>query len=188
LQTKGQEGLREPQERATLPVPTAAFSKPVAKPAGPETPVLVRRGAGEWALAPSDFPQLKLNRPRLWWPNGYGRPELYHLRVGFKTAAGESDERRLRFGVRELSYELTLLDGDGRLRRVEYDPAQAQGEHVVNVSHEGMVESAEGWVASFMRGEEDSPSVRGLADRRASPHLVVRVNGVRIACRGATGG
>src|SRR5215207_3480566 len=51
LQTKGQEGLREPPERATLPAPTSGFSKPSARPAGPEGPALARRGAGEWALA-----------------------------------------------------------------------------------------------------------------------------------------
>src|SRR5215203_5693095 len=51
LQTKGQEGLREPQERATLPAPAAAFSKPATRPAEPEGPALARRGAGEWALA-----------------------------------------------------------------------------------------------------------------------------------------
>ena len=145
-------------------------------------------GRTEVTLAPSDFPQLKLTRPRLWWPNGYGRPELYHLRVSFNTNAGASDERRLRFGVRELSYELTLSDGAGRLRRVEYDPAKTQGEHVVDVSHEGTIESAEGWVASFVGGKETSSSVRELADRRASPHLAVRVNGVRIACRGGNWG
>lgn len=148
----------------------------------------VAPGRTQVTLAPSDFPRLKLSRPRLWWPNGYGRPELYHLRVSFQTAAGESDEKRLRFGVRELSYELTLLDGAGRLRRVEYDPAKSPGEHVVNVSHEGMVESAEGWVASFIGGSEDAASIRALADRRASPHLVVRVNGVRISCRGGNWG
>jgi hypothetical protein len=148
----------------------------------------VAPGRAEVTLAPSDFPRLRLSHPRLWWPNGYGRPELYHLRVSFKTAGGESDERRLRFGVRELSYELTLMDGAGRLRRVEYDPAKAAGEHVVNVLHGGTVESAEGWVASFMKGGEASTSIRELADRRTSPHLVVRVNGVRIACRGGNWG
>ena len=148
----------------------------------------VAPGRAEVTLAPSDFPQLKLSNPRLWWPNGYGRPELYHLRVSFRTGAGESDSARLRFGVRELSYELTLLDGAGRLRRVEYDPAKSPGEHVVNVSHGGTFESPEGWVASFTPGGETSVSIRELADRRASPHLVVRVNGVRIACRGGNWG
>src|SRR5215207_8775270 len=51
LTANGQEGLREPQERAALPVPTSGFSKPVAKPAGVPGPSLARRGAGEWALA-----------------------------------------------------------------------------------------------------------------------------------------
>ncbi len=148
----------------------------------------VAPGRTEVTLAPSDFPQLKLTRPRLWWPNGYGRPELYHLRVSFRVGTSKSDEKHLRFGVRELSYELTLMDGAGRLRRVEYDPAKSLGEHVVNVSHEGMVESAEGWVASFVGGRENSSTIRALADRRASPHLVVRVNGVRIACRGGNWG
>jgi hypothetical protein len=148
----------------------------------------VAPGQTEVVLSPPDFPQLKLSRPRLWWPNGYGRPELYHLRVSFTDAVCESDSRALRFGVRELSYELTLLDTAGRLRRVEYTPASAAGEHVVNVSHEGIVESAEGWVASFMPGEESSAAVRALEDRRASPFLVVRVNGVRISCRGGNWG
>ena len=31
VQTKGQEGLSEPQERSTLPARTSEFSKPVAK-------------------------------------------------------------------------------------------------------------------------------------------------------------
>jgi hypothetical protein len=51
VQTKGQEGLRAPQERATLPVPTSGFAKPSAKLAGAPGPSLARRGAGEWALA-----------------------------------------------------------------------------------------------------------------------------------------
>ena len=152
--------------------------------------LVVAAGASEVRLTSADFPQLNVRSPRLWWPNGYGRPELYHLKVRFSTAAGESDARRLRFGIRELSYELTLLDGAGNLRRVDFNPTAATvaGEHVVNVTHEGMIESAEGWVASFMPGAERSAAVRELADRRASPHLVLRVNGVRIACRGGNWG
>ena len=153
--------------------------------------VVVPPGETTLRLRPSEFPQLNLSNPRLWWPNGYGSPELYQLTLRFSTAAGaESDAKSLRFGVRELSYELTLLDGGGRLRRVDFNPLAATGEgrHVVNVSHEGMVESAEGWVASFMPGAEASASARALADRRASPHLVLRVNGVRVAVRGGNWG
>jgi beta-galactosidase/beta-glucuronidase len=151
--------------------------------------VSVAPGGAELKLTPAEFPQLSLRRPRLWWPNGYGRPELYHMRVSFRGEHGvESDVKTLRFGVREVSYELTLRDGGGRLRRVEYDPTAAPGERVVNLTHAGMVETAEGWVASFMPGGEGSGSIRPLDDRRASPHLVVRVNGVRVACRGGNWG
>jgi beta-galactosidase/beta-glucuronidase len=151
--------------------------------------VTIAPGETELKLTPSEFARLNLERPRLWWPNGYGRPELYHMRVGFRGPGGaESDVKALRFGVRELSYELTLLDNSGKLRRVEYDPATTQGERVVNLTHEGIVETGEGWVASFARGAESSASIRALEDRRASPHLVVRVNGVRVACRGGNWG
>ncbi|HJQ30774.1 MAG TPA: LamG-like jellyroll fold domain-containing protein [Pyrinomonadaceae bacterium] len=151
--------------------------------------VAVQPGGMELKLTPAEFPQLNVRNPRLWWPNGYGSAELYHLNVKFTTPAGaESDSTSLRFGVRELSYELTLLDGGGRLRRVEFNPTAAAGEHVVNVSHEGIIESAEGWVTSFMHGREGSSAVAKLEDLRASPHLVLRVNGVRVAARGGNWG
>ncbi|HYG82831.1 MAG TPA: beta galactosidase jelly roll domain-containing protein, partial [Pyrinomonadaceae bacterium] len=98
--------------------------------------IVIPPGATEVKLSPAEFPELNLKAPRLWWPNGYGRPELYHLRVKFTTrAAGESDEATLRFGIREVSYELTLRDARGGLRRVEFAPSAAAGQHVVNVSH-----------------------------------------------------
>ena len=154
--------------------------------------IVVAPGQTEVSLSPSDFPQLNVREPRLWWPNGYGRPELYHLKVRFTTTAGasESDSRTLRFGIRELSYELTLMDRTGQLRRVEFMPSVAslKGEHVVNVSHEGIIESAEGWVASLVPGGEESASIRAVEDRRASPFMIIRVNGVRIACKGGNWG
>lgn len=150
----------------------------------------VRLAPGETTvpLTPEEFPQLLVNQPRLWWPNGYGKPELYHLEMSFRTADGESDQARLRFGMREIRYELTLLDASGRLKRLEYAPAAAPGAAVVDVRHEGMLESTEGWVASLIRGAESSPAVRPLADRAASPMMVVRVNGVRIALKGGNWG
>ncbi|MGH9586700.1 MAG: glycosyl hydrolase 2 galactose-binding domain-containing protein, partial [Acidobacteriaceae bacterium] len=33
------------------------------------------------SFAPADFPQLTVHNPRLWWPNGYGKPNLYHLKL-----------------------------------------------------------------------------------------------------------
>ena len=158
-------------------------------------------------LAPTEFAQLNLQHPRLWWPNGYGSPELYHLKLSVSDGVAASDTKDVRFGVREISYELSLLDSTGHLRRVEFSPTAARGASlpVVDVSHEGMREipSADAaalnipedqrdkyhtHVASLTSGAEGSPSIQPVADVRAAPYLVIKVNGVRIAARGGNWG
>ncbi len=150
--------------------------------------ITLRPGETLVNLTPSEFPQLAVAKPRLWWPNGYGSPELYHLKISFADARGESDARNLRFGIREITYELTLLDKTGRLRRVEYSPTAAEGAPVVDVRYEAALESSAGYVYSFRSGAEASTAIRMLDDWRASPNLIVRVNGVRIACKGGNWG
>lgn len=169
--------------------------------------VTVPRGSTTVTLAPSEFKQLTVQQPRLWWPNGYGKQELYHLKLTFSEGASQSDIRELRFGIREITYELSLLDGAGHLRRVEIDAALGKRgvEGIVDVSHEGMREipAAEpmphnfpesarpywhSWVASLVSGAESSPAVRVLKSDPTGPYLVIKVNGVRIACRGGSWG
>lgn len=93
-------------------------------------------------LTPAEFHQLTVEHPRLWWPNGYGKPNLYPLKLQFGGTGGESDAKQLRFGIREVTYELSLLDVTGHLRRVEVSPtiAKLRNEQVVDVTHEGMRE------------------------------------------------
>jgi hypothetical protein len=169
--------------------------------------VVVRPGETVVKLLPTEFPQLTLQHPRLWWPNGYGRPDLYTLKLAVRSAGVISDTRSLRFGVREVTYELSLLDSNGHLRRVEFSPTDARGSAipVVDVSHEGMREipapeaetrnlpearrnNALSHVASLAPGAESSPAIQPLSDLRTSPYLVLRVNGVRIAARGGNWG
>ena len=42
-------------------------------------------------LEPAEFAQLKVENPKLWWPNGYGEPALHTLTVSLPT--GGEDER-----------------------------------------------------------------------------------------------
>ncbi|MGC1871455.1 MAG: LamG-like jellyroll fold domain-containing protein [Acidobacteriaceae bacterium] len=93
-------------------------------------------------LSPAEFSQLTVEHPNLWWPNGYGKPNLYQLKLQFSGSGGESDTSRLHFGIREVTYELSLLDPTGHLRRVEISPtvAKLRGEQIVDVSHNGMRE------------------------------------------------
>ncbi len=169
--------------------------------------VTVQPGESIVKLIPAEFAQLNLQHPRLWWPNGYGNPELYHLKLALKDKTSTSDVKDVRFGVREISYELSLLDRTGHLRRVEFTPTAARGGvgPVVDVSHQGMREipSADAvalnlpeeereryrsHVASLVAGTENSPALQTLSDTGPAPYLVIRVNGVRIATRGGNWG
>jgi len=157
-------------------------------------------------LTSAEFAQLNVQNPRLWWPNGYGKQELYNLKLAFDEGNVESDSKQVRFGIREITYELSLFDQTGHLRRLEYSPTAARGhERVVNVSHQGMLEIPptdppppdwppewregwKSWVASLMPGGEKATSIHLLEDTKAAPFLVIKVNGVRIACRGGNWG
>ena len=55
-------------------------------------------------------PVLHMDHPRLWWPNGYGPQNLYHLHLDFKIAHNVSDVQDLDFGVRKISYSVPGTD------------------------------------------------------------------------------
>ena len=81
----------------------AAFEQPAALEAN-STKTLV--------LDPSIHPALRLKDPKLWWPAGYGDPNLYDVELRFDVDNTASDIRSFRAGVRQFTYS---EDGD-RLR------------------------------------------------------------------------
>lgn len=52
------------------------------------------------------FPNLTMNNPQLWWPNGYGDPNLYTCNISFTPtgATSPSDTLSFKFGVRQYDY------------------------------------------------------------------------------------
>jgi len=52
-------------------------------------------------------PALHLDHPKLWWPNGYGAPDLYAVQLVFETAGQASDLCEFRAGVRQFTYTST---------------------------------------------------------------------------------
>ena len=56
-------------------------------------------------FAPADFERLRLRNPKLWWPNGYGEPDLHDLTLLATVDGQESDRRTTRFGIRQFGYE-----------------------------------------------------------------------------------
>jgi len=150
--------------------------------------VMLQPGANSVALTPAEYTALRVRNPKLWWPNGYGEPALHRLKLAFVTVAGVSDETTLRFGIREITYELSAFDGNGRLRRVEYDPAQAGGRRLIDGSHPGIHDAGKAFAVSLAPGAEGLPGLKLLPDDPLSPFLIVRVNGQRIAVRGGAWG
>lgn len=51
---------------------------------------------------PETYPQLKVENPRLWWPNGYGKPELYSATFSFEIDGAESDRTDFNVGIRQV--------------------------------------------------------------------------------------
>jgi Exo-beta-D-glucosaminidase Ig-fold domain/Concanavalin A-like lectin/glucanases superfamily/Glycosyl hydrolases family 2/Glycosyl hydrolases family 2, sugar binding domain/Glycosyl hydrolases family 2, TIM barrel domain len=147
-------------------------------------------GRSEVNFAPADFPQLHVAHPRLWWPNGYGEANLYTLTITAKDRGQLSDTHSLRFGMRELTYELSLFESSGRLRRVEVNPTLGaqRGERLIDVRHEAIKKTPNGWAESLTRAGEASPAVRDIDTASLTPYLAIRVNGIPIAVRGGSWG
>ncbi len=56
-------------------------------------------------LDPSTTPALRLQDPKLWWPAGYGDPNLYDVKLSFETANHKaSDSKSFKTGVRQFTY------------------------------------------------------------------------------------
>lgn len=78
-----------------------SFSKSVRL--GPNETQVVRLGA-------SEFPELTISNPRLWWPAQVGPQNLYPLDLEFEIDKQTSDSAHILFGIREVTAE---VDGKG---------------------------------------------------------------------------
>jgi len=139
-------------------------------------------------FTPDRFAALRIANPKLWWPNGYGDPVLHDLAMTASVDGAASDARTIRFGIREVSYELSLVDPAEELRRVTVAPARSTGEQLLDVRHKAIRKVEGGWALSLARGIAGSPALAAATDTSLAPHLLLRVNGVPIAVRGGNWG
>lgn len=136
-----------------------------------------------------EFPQLNIRNPRLWWPNGYGPQNLYTLKLTVSSQDGIlSDSQTVRFGIRELSYEMTVDSKDRKDRRVEFNPTFAlrSGKPIFDNLHRR--QTTDGVVIASLREDADPGLLTDLDDKAMDPYLVIRVNGRRIFCKGGNWG
>ncbi len=72
----------------------------------------------DFSLSAKDTKELLINHPNLWWPNGYGQPNLYRIRIQYQTDNKISDDTSFVFGIRTVSSK--TADVNGWVRRDFY--------------------------------------------------------------------
>jgi len=77
------------------------------------------------SFTPEQNPVLNVKNPKLWWPVHMGDPTLHKLSVKFVVGKSVSDEASIRYGIREITSELTPKGG--RLFRVNHKPVLIRG-------------------------------------------------------------
>ena len=69
---------------------------------------LTAQAGGARASGPAGEPlELQVPEPRLWWPRGYGSPELYELEVELSAGGETCDTWRGRIGFRDVALDTT---------------------------------------------------------------------------------
>ncbi|MDR2425540.1 MAG: glycoside hydrolase family 2 [Prevotellaceae bacterium] len=141
------------------------------------------------SFAPAQYPLLVIDNPRLWWPNGYGRQELYSLELQANANNRFSDLKNVRFGIRELSYELMVNAAAAGNVRIACTPQRAITNGKPLFDYEQRVAYAPDVQLPTLYPDRRIDDFEKLdpADPMG-PFLVIRVNGVRIFCRGGNWG
>lgn len=142
------------------------------------------------AFTPDEFPQLTLKNPKLWWPNGYGKPNLYTAQFTATNFDGSFDVKSIRFGVREYDCQLYVSSLEKEKVDIEFNPIAAYqaGKPVfdqVNVVR-FEVQGKTNYMSSMLC-KTDAPGIK-LKKNSASPYMILKVNGVKVFCKGGNWG
>jgi hypothetical protein len=58
--------------------------------------------------------ELTIANPMIWWPNGYGKPNLYRIRLQYANNMGASDDTSFMFGIRTVATKAVDVNGTWR--------------------------------------------------------------------------
>ena len=86
--------------RNSAPAPVSGVFRGHFGDARFEAPVTIEAGAGQTVKQTIHLPN-----PKLWWPAGYGEPNLYKVDLAFETTDRKvSDSKSFQAGVRQMTY------------------------------------------------------------------------------------
>lgn len=110
--------IENPFIRTTLPLPDTSYADILAEMTlvnHSDAPVegVLKGSYGEMAF---EVPQtlaagetktvsldpMRMESPQLWWPNGYGKPHLYDVKLAFEVGGKVSDTEAFKSGVRQM--------------------------------------------------------------------------------------
>jgi hypothetical protein len=137
-------------------------------------------------LSPEEYPQLKVNNPRLWWPNGHGLPHLYRATVKVSDAKGLEQNHDIRFGIREYEYEMMADVPAQKAMRFVYSPTDIKTDKPLF----DFAKRREFENRIFIPSLYEGAPVNQLQPmpEKDNPFLVIRINGKRIFCKGGNWG
>ena len=142
--------------------------------------------AGEEKIV--ELPKIVMQNPKLWWPNGYGEPNLYVAKIEVKGEKDLSDATTVRFGVRELSYTFTVDTESKKDWRIELNPwsAYSKGKPLVNNMDRRKMDG-DMCVPKLFK-DADVSGLKDASDKAMGHYLSLYVNGVPIFCKGGNWG
>jgi hypothetical protein len=68
----------------------------------------------ELDLTSENVKQFMIQKPHLWWPNGYGYANLYRIRLQYENGNQISDDTSFVFGIRTVSSKVEMVNGWAR--------------------------------------------------------------------------
>jgi hypothetical protein len=140
------------------------------------------------SFTPDDFKALNINHPKLWWPNGYGNPALYKLKLSTITNGRSSDQQTTCFGIRELSYEMTVDMPDNTRKRLEYQPSSDLKNKTSVFDNVDRAKVQNNVTIARLKPDVETAALKPCNDTQTAPYLVIKVNGRRIYCKGGNWG
>lgn len=137
-------------------------------------------------LSGDEVEKLIIKNPRLWWPNGYGKQNLYTLEVKTSDKNGLNDYKTVRFGIRELEYELAVNTLENEIQRINLNPLDAYQSNREMIDRINRKSISGGMFVPQLLCDVNSSGV-SLSEGN-HPYIVFKVNGRKIFCRGGNWG
>jgi hypothetical protein len=79
-----------------------------------KTVPVFKNGSATVDLNGDNTKELNIADPYLWWPNGYGNPNLYRIRLQYSNNSGISDDTSFVFGIRTVGTKAVDIKGTYR--------------------------------------------------------------------------